>query len=247
MKPSRIESVQRVFHVIFTLRSTKQYLTVATLAITSTVANAQSTGAVLPIPHGLNPCKVDDAVALAEKRVAPSIGAEYLACFLSSETVSLQATPRQVAVPAEYAIVLHLMGGPYGPKDIADLFSAQREQWKTSDTPRPLSGDYLTWLNSVINGTGSSQSSIKVIKPVLVSIDSIDNRSYDTISIREYTIEAAGTNVRSIKASATAIVLQGSNLVRLEMIRELRAPADVDDIRAQIAAWSRAVAADATR
>jgi hypothetical protein len=119
--------------------------------------------------------------------------------------------------------------------------SAAREQWKNAAPQFSQHGDYLTWLNSLINGPYSRQSAIESVKPVLVSIDRIDDHSYVIVTIREYVIAVDSEEFRSIKATTSAIVLQEPQLVRLSIQRELRAPSDVEDVRKQIAAWSRAV------
>jgi hypothetical protein len=56
-----------------------------------------------------------------------------------------------------------------------------------------------------------------------------------------------GESVRSLKANAAAMVRQGTHLVRLEIIRELRDPTDVESVRTQIAAWSLAVVGDSAK
>jgi hypothetical protein len=197
------------------------------------IASAQTSGARLPTPDGLNPCKDDDAAASTEKRVAPSLGAEQLACFASDEKPMLHGTSKTFALPVEHAVALSVLGGPYGREDL-DALSKQHE-------------DYLARLNSPINGTNSQKPSIESVKPVLVSINRMDDQSYAVVSIREYTIAVGGEQVRSIKANGAAMVLQGSRLVHIEIIRELGASSDAEDVRTQIAAWSRAVAADTAK
>jgi len=60
------------------------------------------------------------------------------------------------------------------------------------------------------------------------------------------TLSVGGEQVKSVKADATAMVLQGTRLLRLTILREVRSPSDVDEVRTQIDAWARAVAADVT-
>ena len=218
---------------------------VATLMLVSAVASAQTNGDSLPTPNGLNLCQDDDPVVSTEKRVASAVGAEYLACFTSNEKIALHSAARTLMVPAEHAVAMSVLGGPYRREDLDALLSKVREQWKNFDPVSKQHANYLARLNSLIKGasTDSQQASIESVKPVLVSIDRIDDQSYVVVSVREYAIAADGERVRSIKANAVAMVLHGARLVRLEIIRELRAPSDVEEVRTQIAAWSRAAAA----
>jgi hypothetical protein len=233
--------------VAIALRVLKRSVTVAILTLASAVTSAQTNGVTLPAPIGLNLCKDNDSVASTEKRVAPTIGAEYLACFVSDEKVALHGTSRTISPPLEYAFAMRVLGGPYGRKDLEAMLSAAREQWKNATPQFSQHGDYLTWLNSLISGPYSRRSTIESVKPVLVSIDRIDDHSYVIVTIREYAIAVNSDEFRSIKATTSAIVLQEPQLVRLSIQRELRAPSDVEDVRKQIAAWSRAVAEGSTK
>lgn len=175
-------------------------------------------------------------------RIAPSIGAEYVACFASDEKIALHGTSKTLSVPIEHAVAMSVLGGPYSQEDLGTLLSKVRAQWKNFEPMSKEHENYLARLNSIISGPNTRQASIESVKPILVSIDRMDNQSYVVISIRDYSIAVDGERVRSIKANAAAMVLQGTRLVRLEMSRELRAPSDVEDLRTQITAWSHKVA-----
>ena len=231
------------------IKSSKRFFTIAALTLASAATSAQISEVKLPVPNELILCEDDDPVVSAEKRVAPSVGAEYLACFTTNEKTALHGTSRTVVVPVEHAVAMSVTGGPYTREELDRLLSKVREQWKNFDPLSRQHEDYLTRLNSLIKGRSPAahQTSIESVKPVLVSIDRMDDQSYAVVSIREYVIATDGERVRSIKANAAAMVLQGTRLVRLEIIRELHAPSDVDEVRTQIAAWSRAVAVDTAK
>jgi hypothetical protein len=235
------------FQVAGVLKSPRRFLTVATLTLASAVTSAQTSGIRIPTPRGLNLCKDNDSVASAEKRLAPSIGADYLACFASTEKLALHGSSKKSSLPVEHAVALSISGGPFGREDLDAVLSEVRAQWKSFDPLSKQHEAYLAKLNSLINGSSSQPVPIESVKPVLVSIDRPDDQWYAVVSIREYAIEADGERVRSLKAHAAAVVLQGTRLVRLEIIRELRAPSDVEDVRTKISAWSRAVAANTAK
>ncbi len=231
------------------LESPRRFFGVAALTLASVVASAQTGAIKLPAPTNLTSCQDDDPVALAEKRVAPAAGAEYLACFASNEKVTLQGPSKTLLLPFEHAVALSIAGGPYTRIDLDNLLSKVREQWQSFDPLSAQHEDYVTRINSLIKESNSDAQRVSVdsIKPVLVSIDRLDEQSYAVVSIREYAITVDGEQARSIKTNAAAVVLQGTRLVRLEIIRELRAPSDVDEVRKEIKAWSHAVAAKGAR
>jgi hypothetical protein len=210
------------------------------------VANAQSIDSSLPAPKGLNPCANNDSVASVEARLAPSLGAKYLGCFSSNEKSIPHGGSGDFPVPVEYAIALSISGGPYGPTDLSSLLSKAREQWKSFDPLSKEHREYTERLNALIKDTAPKVGATAVtsIKPVLISIEPVGTRAYVVLSIRQYEVAAHTGTVRLTKASATAMVLQGSRLVRLELFRELRDPSDVDAVRMQIVAWVHAVGAD---
>lgn len=222
---------------------------VAALALASAVASAQTGAVRLPAPTNLTSCKDDDPVALAEKRVAPAAGAEYLACFASKEKVTLHGPSKTLLLPIEHAVALGITGGAYTRLDLDNLLSKVREQWQGFDPLSAQHKDYVTRINSLIQEGNSDAHRVSVdsVKPVLVAIDRLDEQSYAVVSIREYAITVDGEQARSIKTNAAAVVLQGTRLIRLEIIRELHAPSDVDEVRKQIATWSHAVAAGGAR
>jgi len=137
---------------------------------------------------------------------------------------------------------MKMSGGPFGREDLDELLSKVRDAWKNFNPLSRRHEDYVAQLNSLLGGTMAG--SIESVRPLLVSIDRLDDRSYAVLTIRQTAISVAGEPVRSVKVTGTAMVLQGTSLVRLEMIREMRTPSDVDEVRAQIVAWSRTVIAD---
>ena len=210
------------------------------LTLASAVAAAQPGKVRLPTPDGLIPCKDNDLVVSAEKRVAASLHAEYLACFTSNDKTPLQGASKTLLVAAEHAVAMSAPGGPFSLQDLDTLLSQDRARWQNFD---PLSErfreDYVARVNSLLEET--THVSMESVNPTLVSIERHDANSYAVTSIREYVMSAGGERLRSVKATAVAMVLQGTQLVRLEILREIRGPSDVDEARTQIAAWSRAV------
>jgi len=201
----------------------------------------QINGVVLPWPRGLVPCKDETPIVSAEKSIAVSFRADYLACFTSNEMASVQRSSRTISIPSEYAVAVSIVGGPYDRETLDAFLSRVREQWKNFDPLGQGHADYIARLNTLITDLNSQVVPIESIKPVLVSIDCIDDHSYVVVSIREYAMTVDGEQVKFIKANAVGMVLQGTRLVRLDINREFRTPSDVEDVSNQMVAWSRAV------
>jgi hypothetical protein len=137
---------------------------------------------------------------------------------------------------------MSVTGGPYGRENLDAFLSKVRDEWKNFDPLGKRHEDYIAQLNALIKDTNSQAIPLDSIKPALVSIERIDDQSYVVVSIREYAMTVSGEQVKSIKANAAAVVLQGTRLVRLDINREVRVPSDVEDVSKQMAAWCRTVA-----
>lgn len=208
-------------------------------------ANSQSPEAFLPAPAGLAACASDDLVAPIEKRLASRLGAKFVGCFKSEETTTLLGDGGKHPVPVEYAIAVRILGGPFSPANLDVLLSRVREQWKNF---KPLSkehGEYVARLNSMIQNVDSKPHATPVasIKPVLISIDRLSPEAYVVLSVRHYAAAGDAGTIISTKADGTAMVLQGTRLMQLEIVHELRDPSDVDAVRQQIVAWAQEIAA----
>lgn len=209
------------------------------------VTNSQSSEAFLPAPAGLAACASDDPVASVEKRLAPRLGAKFVGCFKSEEMARLRGNGGKHPVPVEYAIAVRMLGGPFSPANLDMRLSRVREQWKNF---KPLSkehGEYVERLNSMIQSvdSGSHAAPVASIKPVLISIDRLNPQAYVVLSVRHYVVAGNTGTMISTKADGTAIVLQGTRLMQLEILRKLSDPSDVDAVRQQIVAWTQEIAA----
>jgi hypothetical protein len=99
-------------------------------------AGAQPGKVRLPTPDGLIPCNDNDPIVSAEKRVAASLQAEYLACFTSSDKTPLQGTSKTIMVAVEHAVAMSAAGGPFSLQDLDALLSQDRERWQNFDPLR---------------------------------------------------------------------------------------------------------------
>ncbi len=79
------------------------------------------------------------------------------------------------------------------------------------------------------------------VKPVLVSMKSLDTKSYFVVSIRSFVLNTSKGQVNAEMVNADAIVLRGQRIIRLSMQRRLTEVADVDDFQAKIAKWAKAM------
>lgn len=183
----------------------------------------------LPAPKTFVACAPDDPVATAERRIAPSIGLEFARCFRS---------PRSDG----FALVHRMVGDGFTSADVNDLKKAVAAQWKDF---QPLSAEfhdkYIARLNEMIVGNGSSSRPLVSEKPTLVSIRSLDAKSYSVVSIRSYVFNVGKGQEKAERINADAIVLRGQRMMRLTMQRRLTKAADVDEIQADIARWAKAM------
>ena len=183
----------------------------------------------LPTPKGLTRCGPDDPVGVLEKRIAPSLGMEFLGCFHSDAS-------------NEYGLAHRVIGDNYTPEDVEALRTKVAAQWKAF---QPLSSEfrdkYIARLNAMIAAANSAAVPITSIKPVLVSMKSLDSKSYLVVSIRSYVFNGGKGQERAERVNADAIVLRGRQMMRLTIQRRLTEVADVDDVQAEIAQWAKAM------
>lgn len=217
------------------------------MASGSSLPSAQSPRVFLPEPAGLTACSGDDSVASVEKRLAPRLGAEFLGCFKSEETASVRGTSATRPVPMEYAIAFRVLGGPFNPADVDALLSRVRDQWKNYNPLSKQHSEYVARLNAMIQGQDSKPNATPIasIKPILISIDRLSPEAYLVLSVRHYVSAGDTGEITSTKASGAVMVLQGTQLIRLEILRELRNPSDVDIVRQQVVAWAHEIAVHA--
>jgi hypothetical protein len=183
----------------------------------------------LPAPMGLVPCSPDDQVAALEKRIAPSLGVEFLSCFHSGAS-------------GEYALVHRVIGDNFTSADVEALRTKVAAQWKDF---QPLSAEfhdkYIARLNTMITEASSTPAPIASIKPVLVSMKSLDSKSYSVVSIQSYVFNGSKGQESAERVNADAIVLRGRRIIRLTIQRKLTEVADVDDLQTDIARWAKAM------
>jgi len=190
----------------------------------------------------LRPCAPGDLVATAEAGVATKLGGEFLGCFQSA--IGVQSAAKAAQMPVEYAFAIALRSRVYTLGDLDNFLSKVKDQWKNFD---PLSKDfkesYTNRLNNLIKENGPSPyPNIVSIKPILVSIERLDDIYYMVTSIRTYVLESNGKHVRLTKVNSDAVVLRNSQLIRLTIQRTLSDPADVAQVQGEIGDWARAVA-----
>lgn len=211
----------------------------------------------VPAPKGLSSCAPSDRLAVRMARLAAKSGGELVGCFKSEKTFWYQGL---TVVPFELAIATDLPGASTSA-DLDKLWSTSIEQWKGFESLSKESENYTVRLNELIKGAGRSGGIVKLgssFKPVLVSIGRIGAKSFSVVSIRSYVMDQDGIGIwlnaahlpfmigpRNIlkKVTATANVLGGSRLVRLDIQRVLTDPSDVAQVQSEIAEWANAVSA----
>jgi hypothetical protein len=228
---------------------TSRFLAVPLLALVlqSAMAPSHAAGGDLPVPRGLNPCTADGASASGMERMASALGGLPLGCFQSRETAELHGSKKNDAAPVEYAFAVEMKGGPYAALDVDILMADVTAGWKGA---KPLSeatrADYERRLDGLIekappNGTPKPADSVN--PPVLVSIEKLDAGTFAIVAVRQRQVPLSGEFFNVTQVDAAAVVLRRSKLVRLSIARELRAKADVEAAREEIADWASAVAA----
>lgn len=183
----------------------------------------------LPTPRGLQPCASADPVARAEAGVAAKLGGAYLGCFKSEQP------------PVEYALAVALPDRGYKLADLDNMLSVVRQQWKDFDPlGKEFKDAYIARLNELIKSNGSeAPPSIISVKPTLVSIERGSGNYYTVTSIRTYVVDHNGSRITATKINSDAVVLRGSQLIRLTMQRPLSDSADVAQVEGEIADWAR--------
>jgi hypothetical protein len=221
-----------------------QFASLLTLGLLAWGAASADTPCDFPAPPGLKPCAPGDRFALAEIRIAKTLGGEFLGCFQSGQEVMTPTAAQAVSTRGEYAFAISLRRVGFTTADLENLLATVKAQWKDFD---PLSKEfketYTARLNALIKGNGSTPSPTMIsVKPVLVSIDQNDTRYYVVTSIRTYVLNLDGRQATVTKVNSDALALRGSQLIRLTIQRELRDPADVAQVQSEIEEWARATA-----
>ena len=205
---------------------------------------AQATPIGLPAPKELSSCPPGDPVAAAEAGVAAKLGGELLGCFVSDKKTTVQGATKSIPMSLEHAFAIRIPGGPYTSADLDKLLSKVTAQWKGFD---PLSKEFENYrdrINELMRGVGTNPTAtISSVKPVLVSIDRLGAKSYSVVSVRSYVLDLSGEHVSATRVNGDAVVLRGSELVRLTMQRALTDPSDVAQLQGDIAEWAQAIAA----
>lgn len=199
----------------------------------------------VPVPRGLQTCAPGGPSASDMEHLVSTLGGRSLGCFQSSDTIELHGSKKIYPVPLEYALAVEVKGGPYAAQDLDRLKSEVTDGWKGSD---PLSqdtrADYEQRLNGWIETSapeGASKPPEGLKRPVLVSIEQLDPKSFAVVTIRQRPVSLDGEFFSATKADAAAVVLRHAKLVRLSITRELRSTSDVEAVREEMEDWVFAV------
>ena len=200
----------------------------------------------VPAPENLRQCSAQDPAASFIEQAISRFG-EDLGCFLSEETVELRGSHRTVTQPLEYAYAVGIPSGPYAPSDVEDWFLKVSDQWKGYN-PLDLRAraDYDKRINDLVGKslpTAASGVAVSIEPATLVSIRRIGAEAYVVISLRQRKLTLADDVIVSTAVDASAITLKGDSMLRLSLVRELRAPADVSIVEGAIVEWIRAIEA----
>jgi len=204
----------------------------------------------------LSSCAPSDALAVRGVRAAAKSGGELVGCFKSEKKIWMGGL---TTVPFEAATAVDLPG-PYTLADLEKLLATGVEQWKGYESLNKESENYTVRLNELIKGAGPSFFKPSFFKPMLVSIGRIGAKSFSVVSIRSYVFDTNNLiwlNAAKLpfmnsgqvivrKVNASADVLRGSRLVRLDMQRVLTDPSDVAQVQSEIAEWANAVSSAPT-
>lgn len=168
-----------------------------------------------------------------------------MGCFVSEEKVVLRGGHRTEAQPLEYAYALRVPSGPYSPSDVEDLFLKVSDQWKNyKPLDKQARADYDKKINDLLANTFPAAASgveVSIQPPVLVSIRHIGTDAYAVVSVRQRKLTLPDDVIVSTAVDASAIALKGDSMLRLSLVRELKAPADVSNIEDAITQWILAV------
>ncbi len=216
------------------------------LVVVSSQAAADPTEVTVPAPGGLRPCTPQDPTSPALEHSVAKFG-EYLGCFLSEEKVVLRGSHRVATQPLKYAYAVRVPSGPYSPSDVEDLFLKVSDQWKNyQPLDKRARADYDKKINDLLGSafpTAASGVAVSIQPPVLVSIRRIGTDAYAVVSVRQRKLTLPDDVIVSTAVDASAIALKGDSMLRLSLVREMRASADVSNVEDAITEWIRAVKA----
>jgi hypothetical protein len=236
--------IRRIFAVCLGFRRVLRPLARGLLGFCFAHTCAQATPLGLPAPKELISCAQGDPVAAVEASVATKQGGKLLGCFVSEKRIMVQGTTKAVPVSLEHAFAIGISGGPFTSTDLDKLLSTVTDQWKGFDPLSKEFENYTDRINALIKEAGTNPTAtVSSIKPVLVSIDRLDAKSYWVVSIRSYILYLSREHVNATRVNGDAVVLRGSELVRLTMQRTLTDPSDVAMLQGDIAEWAREIAA----
>jgi hypothetical protein len=204
---------------------------------------AASAAENIPAPDGLRLCPPDSPIASMLARAVGQAG-KVAGCFVSSDKVRLRAVPQAVDYPVEYAFAIRLAAQPSGPythQDIEINLSLVEERWKAYPPLWAQSKpEYEKRINDLLAATtdiGTEPLRMALAQPLLVSIDRVGELGYSVISIRQRNMSMGANSVVSTAVDGSGLMLKGGQLTRLSLVRELRAPSDIEFVKKAIAAW----------
>ena len=214
------------------------------IVVVSSPAVAHPTKVTVPTPGGLRPCTPQDPTSLAVEQITAKFG-EPLGCFVSEEKVILRGRHRTSTEPLEYAYAFRVPSGPYSSSDVEDWFLKVSDEWKNyKPLDKQARADYDKKISDLLESTfpaAASGVAVSIQPPVLVSIRRIGTDAYAVVSVRQRKFTLQDDVIVSTAVNASAIALKGDSLLRLSLVRELRAPADVSNVEDAITEWIHAV------
>ncbi|MGH8427331.1 MAG: hypothetical protein ACRES7_05020 [Gammaproteobacteria bacterium] len=219
------------------------------LAITLPIflASARADSFAIPTPQGLQACGPNNPMLKVTKDAAARYGT-YDGCFVSGEFVTLQGATHTLTIPRSFASVIRHsppQGKSFSATDISDMLAKSKSEWRNVDkTWKNGNPSYQKRVNALLNQApvqGKHSSGMKVLKPILVLIRRLDARAFIVVSVRPRDITVAGSTYHNIKVNGFTLILKGSDLYELQLVREYQASDDIDTVKSGIVAWAHAV------
>jgi hypothetical protein len=141
----------------------------------------------------------------------------------------------------EYAFAIRLVdkpNGPYTHQDIESNLSLVKEKWKAYPPLEALrKQEYESRISALLAAVGTDPMRMYLAQPLLVSLDRVGNGGFYIISIRQRNMSLGAHSVISTAVDGSGLILKDGKLLRLSLIRELRAPGDIELVKRAIVAW----------
>jgi len=156
------------------------------------------------------------------------------------------AAARPIQVPRDYGYAVFLKGDhdyEFSHAEFSALESTTKQQWAAY---KPIDGlqskDYQEKIQSIVaEMSAGTISDMKLYRPTLIGIDSVDENQYVITTIRRRSIRIGSDYFPTTKVESAILIFKHGAIIRLGFARELKDAGDVQYVRQLSQKWAAAV------